>query len=57
MKRMDQGKPFCDALSAAGVEVEYVYYEGEGHLFRKPENQVDYLRRTADWFDRHLRGA
>ncbi len=57
MKRMEQGRPFCDALEAAGVETEYVYYEGEGHLFRKQENQVDYLRRTAGWFDRHLRGA
>ena len=57
MKRMEQGKPFCDALAAAGVETEYVHYEGEGHLFRKQENQVDYLRRTAGWFDSHLRGA
>lgn len=57
MKRMEQGKPFCDALAAAGVEVEYVYYEGEGHLFRKPENQADYLRRTLAWFDRHLGGS
>lgn len=57
MKRMEQGKPFCDALAAAGVETEYVYYEGEGHLFRKPENQVDYLRRTVAWFDRHLRAT
>ncbi len=55
MKRMEQGKPFCDALTAAGVEVEYVYYEGEGHAFRKLENQADYLRRTLAWFDRHLR--
>ena len=57
MKRMEQGKPFCDALAAAGVETEYVYYEGEGHLFRKPENRADYLRRIVDWFDRHLRGT
>lgn len=57
MKRMEQGKPFCDALAAAGVEAEYVYYEGEGHLFRKQENQIDYLQRTLAWFDRHLRNA
>jgi dipeptidyl aminopeptidase/acylaminoacyl peptidase len=57
MKRMEQGKPFCAALEAVGVEVEYVYYAGEGHTFRKPENQADYLRRMVDWFDRHLRGT
>ena len=57
MKRMEQGKPFCDALAEAGVEVEYVYYAGEGHLFRQPENQTDYLQRTLDWFDRHLRAT
>lgn len=57
MKRMEQGKPFCDALAAAGVEVDYVYYEGEGHLFRKPENKAEYLRRMLAWFDRHLRDA
>ena len=57
MKRMEQGKPFCDALAEAGVEVEYVFYAGEGHLFRKPENQTDYLRRMVAWFDRHLRAT
>ncbi len=55
MAGMEQGKPFCDALAAAGVEVEYVFYAGEGHLFRKQENQIDYLRRMLEWFDRHLR--
>jgi len=55
MKRMEQGKPFCDALTAAGVEVEYVLYTREGHMLRKSENQADYLRRTLAWFDRHLR--
>ena len=57
MARMEQGKPFCDALAAAGVEVEYVFYAGEGHLFRKPENQADYLQRMLDWFDRFLRST
>ena len=57
MKRMEQGKPFCDALAAAGVEVEYVLYTREGHMLRKQENQVDYLQRTLSWFDRHLRAT
>ena len=57
MKRMEQGKPFCDALTEAGVEVEYVFNAGQGHMFRQPENQTDYLQRTLDWFDRHLQGT
>ncbi len=55
MARMQQGKPFCDALEVAGVEVDYVHYAGEGHKFRQPENQADYMRRMLAWFDRHLR--
>lgn len=52
-----QGERFRDALTAAGVEVEYVCYPGEGHGIGRPEHQLDYLRRTLAWFDRHLRGG
>ena len=57
MKRMEQGKPFCDALAASGVEVEYVFWGGEGHMLRKAENKADYLRRMLAWFDRHLQST
>ena len=51
-----QGEAFRDALAAAGVEVEYVQYAGEGHTLAQPSNQADYLRRMLAWLDRHLTG-
>lgn len=43
-------------LKAKGVTSETVFYPAEGHGFQKRENQIDSLRRTVDWFERHLRG-
>ena len=43
------------ALKALAVPTELVIYEGEGHVFRKPENRRDRHRRTLDWFDKYLR--
>ncbi len=43
------------ALRKLGVEAELARYPGEGHGFRRPQHQLDYLRRALDWFDRHLR--
>jgi dipeptidyl aminopeptidase/acylaminoacyl peptidase len=54
MPKTRQGARFCDALVAAGVEVEYVQYPGEGHGLSR-RNQPDYLRRMLAWYDRHLR--
>ena len=34
-----------------------IYYPDEGHGFAKRENQIDALRRTIDWFDKHLKSA
>ncbi|MBV8829618.1 MAG: prolyl oligopeptidase family serine peptidase, partial [Acidobacteriaceae bacterium] len=33
------------------------YYPNEGHGFVKRENQIDAIRRTIDWFDKHLKGT
>src|SRR5262249_37755165 len=41
-------------LHQLGVEVEYVIYQGEGHVIRQPEHRADCWRRTLAWFDRHL---
>jgi dipeptidyl aminopeptidase/acylaminoacyl peptidase len=43
-------------LKAKGVTSETVFYPAEGHGFQKRENQIDSLRRTVDWFERHLKG-
>jgi dipeptidyl aminopeptidase/acylaminoacyl peptidase len=44
-------------LRRAGKEVEYAKYEGEGHWEGAwgHINQVDYLNRIIDWFDKHLK--
>lgn len=49
-----QGAVFRDALAAAGVDVEYVQYPGEGHMIMRPDHQADYLHRMMAWFDRYL---
>jgi dipeptidyl aminopeptidase/acylaminoacyl peptidase len=43
-----------DRLHAAGKTYGYHVYPDEGHGFRRVENVVDALRRTADWFDEHI---
>ena len=45
------------ALRDSGKPHEYHVYPGEGHGFRLTENRIDALRRSLDWFDRHLRRA
>jgi dipeptidyl aminopeptidase/acylaminoacyl peptidase len=44
-------------LRRLGKEVEYAKYEGEGHWEGAWDhiNQVDYLNRIIDWFDKHLK--
>lgn len=51
-----QAREVTELLQSTGVINETVYYPGEGHGFRKSENQVDALRRTIDWFDKYLKG-
>jgi dipeptidyl aminopeptidase/acylaminoacyl peptidase len=41
-------------LYQAGVEVEFVKYLGEGHVFGKSEHKIDSWRRRLAWFDKHL---
>ncbi len=45
-----------DLLKKDGKIVEAQYYANEGHGFEKRENQIDSIRRTADWFDKYLKG-
>jgi dipeptidyl aminopeptidase/acylaminoacyl peptidase len=45
------------ALRRLRKRVEYARYAGEGHseaLWKRP-NQIDYLRRVVQWFDRYLK--
>jgi dipeptidyl aminopeptidase/acylaminoacyl peptidase len=52
-----QAKQVVEALKKKGNIVDAVYYPEEGHGFYKREHQQDSLRRTVDWFDKHLKGA
>ncbi len=52
---ISQAEEMYVALRKLGVETVLVRYAGEGHGFRQPKNQVDYLRRTVEWFDRFVK--
>ncbi len=43
-----------EALRAAGKDVEYQVYEGEGHGFRKVSSNVDDAKRSADFLERKV---
>lgn len=47
-----QSEALRDRVLAAGGDLELVVYEGEGHGFRQPANQLDEYRRMADFLGR-----
>ncbi|MDN2707845.1 S9 family peptidase [Janthinobacterium sp. SUN118] len=50
-----QSLEFWHGLRAMGVPSSLFIYDGEGHSFRKPENQRDLQKRTIGWFERYLK--
>ena len=50
-----QGEELYRALAEAGCETELVVYPREGHVPLERAHALDAIRRTQDWFDRHLR--
>ncbi len=50
-----QSFEFWHALRTLKVPTQLIVYAGEGHLFLKPENQVDRLDQTVAWFDKYLK--
>jgi dipeptidyl aminopeptidase/acylaminoacyl peptidase len=50
-----QSYEFWHALKGLGVPTELVVYEGEGHMFRKPDHKRDVIERTLKWFEQYLR--
>ncbi len=50
-----QGYEFWHALKTLGVPTQLVIYADEGHGVRKPQNQLDIVKRSAAWFDRYLK--
>ncbi len=51
---IEQSRAFVERCVAAGAEVEFVIYEGEGHGLRKPENQLDEYRRMHTFLATHV---
>jgi dipeptidyl aminopeptidase/acylaminoacyl peptidase len=41
-------------LKTLGVATQLIVYPGEGHLFIKPEHQVDRMEQMVGWFDKYL---
>ncbi len=54
---VEQSKALVERCLAAGGLVEFVIYEGEGHGFRKPENQLDEYRRMQGFLATHVLGG
>jgi dipeptidyl aminopeptidase/acylaminoacyl peptidase len=54
---VEQSQALVERCLAAGGDVEFVVYEGEGHGFRKPENQLDEYRRMRDFLATHVPGG
>ena len=50
-----QSYEFWHALKALNVPTQLIVYPGEGHLFIKPEHQVDRMEQTVGWFDKYLK--
>lgn len=51
---LSQGFELYRSLKTLGVPTELVIYPGEQHGFSRPAHQVDRLRRTLEWFAKHL---
>jgi dipeptidyl aminopeptidase/acylaminoacyl peptidase len=49
---VEQSRALVAALQALGSAVEYHEYEGEGHGFRQPVNQLDEYARVAEFLAR-----
>lgn len=50
-----QSFEFWHALETLGVENQFVVYPNEGHLILDPAHRRDIMRRTLEWYDRHLK--
>lgn len=49
-----ESRRVAEKIRALGIACEYVEYPDEGHYPRRATNEVDLLKRTLDFLDRHL---
>jgi dipeptidyl aminopeptidase/acylaminoacyl peptidase len=54
---LQQSRAFVERCRAAGVDIDFVVYEGEGHGFRKVDNQFDEYRRMHDFLASRILGG
>jgi dipeptidyl aminopeptidase/acylaminoacyl peptidase len=50
-----QSYEFWHALRTLGVPTQLIVYPGEGHMFVRPEHQIDRMDQTLAWFDKYLK--
>ena len=51
---VEQAEELFHAIAETGTEVELVVYPREGHVPVERAHALDAIRRTQEWFDRHL---
>ena len=54
---IEHSQAFVERCRAAGVDIDFVVYEGEGHGFRKVDNQFDEYRRMHDFLVSRILGG
>ena len=52
----NQGVEFYNAARRAGKDFVLLVYEGENHSLSRRPNQLDYHRRSLEWFNHFLKG-
>ena len=52
----NQGVEFYNAARRANRDFVLLVYEGENHSLQQRPNQLDYYRRTHEWFAHYLKG-
>lgn len=50
-----QSFEFWHALTALGVENQFVVYPNEGHMIYDSAHRHDIMQRTLEWYDHHLK--
>jgi dipeptidyl aminopeptidase/acylaminoacyl peptidase len=51
---IEHERQFVSAARSAGVDIDVVVYNEEGHGFSKPENEADYYGRVDRFLAKHL---
>jgi dipeptidyl aminopeptidase/acylaminoacyl peptidase len=53
----EEAEQVVEILKNEGRTVDVHYYPNEGHGFAKREDQIDAVKRTAEWFDKYLKNG